>query len=316
MKTGHVQAQGVVDTMTQPVVVLDQHYCVTTANNAFIKAFQVERENVLSQNFFGLGDGQWNIPDLRQLLSFVIPRSAAVIGFEVTHTFPTLGQRTFLVDARRLVHPDDNSPNLMVIFEDVTERRRHDAEMDFIIAEMRHRMKNQSAVALTVVKNIRADDPAAARLKESVLERLGMTFLSQEIAARGVMTEYETLLRESVGPTVASRLECSGPPVELQSAKVVPASMILHELATNAMKHGSVSVPDGKVRVTWELEAGKRGRNFLLCHWREEAGPRVSRPERKGYGTDLIEGLAAHIGGSAELTYPPDGFKATIKIPL
>ncbi|MBX5147621.1 sensor histidine kinase [Rhizobium lentis] len=316
MKIGHVQAQGIVDTMTQPVVVLDQHFCITTANNAFIKAFEVDRDDILSQNFFGLGNGQWDVPELRRLISSVIPRSAAVIGFEVKHDFPTIGHRTFLVDARRLVHPDDNSPNILVIFDDVTERQRHDAEMDFIVAEMRHRLRNLAAVVQSVVKNSRTDDPAVASFKEALLERLGVTFRAQEVAALGGMADFEALLTGAVGSTVLERLECSGPSVEILSSKVLPVSMILHELSTNALKHGAASIPAGKIWVTWELEASPPDRTTLVCQWREEAGPRISEPVSKGYGTELIEGLAVHMGGSVELTYPSSGFTATIKIPM
>ncbi|WP_311043980.1 PAS domain-containing protein [Rhizobium lentis] len=316
MKTGHVQAQGIVDTMTQPVVVLDQNLCVTTANNAFIKTFEVERDDILSQNFFRLGNGQWDIPELRQLIASVIPRAAAVIGFEVKHEFPTIGQRTFLVDARRLVHPDNNSPNILVIFDDVTERRRHDAEMDFIVAEMRHRLRNLSAVVQSVVNNTRTDDPAVASFKEALLGRLDITFRAQEVAAIGGLTEFEALLRGAVGATVWERLECSGPSVEFGSSKVLPVSMILHELGTNALKHGAASVPGGKIRVTWEMEAGPRDRTWLVCQWREEAGPPIHESVRQGYGTELIKGLAAHMGGSVELNYPPSGFTATIKFPM
>ncbi len=315
MKIGHVQAQGIVDTMTQPVVVLDQYFCVTTANNAFIKAFEVDRDDILSQNFFQLGNGQWDIPELRQLVSAVIPRTAAVIGFEVSHDFPTIGKRTFLLDARRLVHPDNNSPNILIILEDVTERRRHDAETDFIFAEMRHRIKNISAVVLSVVKNTRTNDPGVARYKEALLGRLAATFHAQEIAAADRSVEFGVLVRDTVGSIIAKCLECSGPSADVKKSKVLSISMILHELATNAMKYGAASVPEGKVRVSWELEAGPRDRTFLVCHWREEGGPPVSQPDSKGYGTELIEGLATHLGGSAELTYSPGGFNATIKIP-
>ncbi|WP_311043993.1 sensor histidine kinase [Rhizobium bangladeshense] len=316
MKIGHVQAQGVVDTMTQPVVVLDQHFCVTTANNAFIKTFEVDREDILAENFFRLGNGQWDIAELRQLIESVIPRATAVIGFEVRHHFPTIGQRTFLVDARRLVHPNDNSPNLLVIFDDVTERQRHDAQMDFIVAEMRHRLKNLSAVVRSVVNNTRADDPVVASFKEALLGRLDVTFHAQELAARGKAADFETLVRDAVGMTVSERLECSGPSAELSSSHVVPVSMIFHELGTNAAKYGAGSVPGGRISVTWESDTGPRERTLLVCQWREEAGPRISQPERKGYGTELIEGLAAHMGGSVELIYPPSGFIAIIKIPM
>lgn len=316
MKTGHVQAQGVVDTMTQPVVVLDNNFCVTTANNAFIKKFNVARDDILLQDFFALGNGQWDIPELRQLISSVIPRAAAVIGFEVKHDFPGIGQRTFLVDARRIVHPDDNSPNLLIIFDDVTDRQRHETEMDFIVSEMRHRMKNMSAVVQSIVRNARADDPAVGNFKEALIGRLDVAFDAQDMAARAETVDFESLLRRSVGASVSERLECVGPSVDVPCSKVPAVSMIFHELATNAMKHGAVSSPDGEIHVTWETDAGPRGRPLLVCLWREEGGPRVSRPEHKGYGTELIEGLGAHFEGNVELNYPPSGLIAEIKIPM
>lgn len=316
MKTGHVQAQGVVDTMTQPVVVLDQNLCVTTANNAFIKTFKVERDDILSQNFFSLGSGQWDIPELRQLIAAVIPRAAAVIGFEVEHDFPTIGKRTFLVDARRLVHPDDNSPNLLVIFEDVTERRRHDAEIDFIVAEMRHRMKNMSAVVRSVVTHTSSEDATVSDFKDILLGRLDITFKAQDIAASGQATDFESLLMQSVGSPVSERLECNGPATDIGSSKVLATSMIFHELATNALKHGAISSPDGKVRVAWTVENGPRNRPILICEWREENGPRIVPPQNNGYGLELIEGLAAHVGGGLELTYPASGLRAVVKIPV
>ena len=88
LRTGHVQAQGVVDTMTQPIVVLDHNLCISTANNAFLKTFEVEREDILGESFFDLGNGQWDIPELRQLIAAIIPKAAAVIGYEVVHDFP------------------------------------------------------------------------------------------------------------------------------------------------------------------------------------------------------------------------------------
>jgi len=316
MKTGHVQAQGIVDTMTQPVVVIDQNFCVTTANNAFISAFKVNRDDIIAQNFFDLGNGQWDIPELRQLVSAVIPRAAAVIGFEVKHDFPTIGRRTFLIDARRLVHPDDNSPNILIIFDDVTERQRHDAETDFIVAEMRHRVKNMAAVVRAAVMNMRADEPGVLKFKEALVGRLDATFKAQDIAARAEPIDFEFLVKQAVGTTVSERLECSGPVAEMPSAKVLPVSMILHELATNAIKHGAISAPAGRIRVSWHMETGPNGRQLIAWQWREEGGPSVSAPNRKGYGSELIEGLGAHIAASVDLAYKSEGLVAVIKVPV
>ncbi|WP_345774765.1 PAS domain-containing protein [Rhizobium sp. BC49] len=95
LKSGQVQAQGIVDTMTQPIVVLDHNLCVVSANNAFVRTFEIERDDILGQSFFDLGNGQWEIAELRQPIASVIPKAAAVIGFEVTHDFPAIGQRRF-----------------------------------------------------------------------------------------------------------------------------------------------------------------------------------------------------------------------------
>jgi len=102
----------------------------------------------------------------------------------VKHDFPGIGQRAFLVDARRLVHPDDNSTNILVLFDDVTERQRHDAEMDFLLSETRHRMKNLSAVVRALALQTEVEGKTAAECRLTFLGRLEVTLRAQEIAAR------------------------------------------------------------------------------------------------------------------------------------
>ena len=316
LKSGHVQSQGVVDTMTQPIVVLDQNLSVSTANNAFLRTFNVKRDDVLGSEFFGLGDGQWDIPELRLLISKVIPKAAAVIGFEVKHDFPEIGQRTFLVDARRLSHPDDNSSNILVIFDDVTERQHHDAEMEFIVSETRHRMKNLAAVVRAIVLQTGVDDRSVVEYRDTLLGRLDTTFRAQEIAATNDNADFETLLRQAVSEPGVGRLHLDGPDVQLPSSKVLAISMIFHELMTNALKYGAFSNTDGVIHVSWTLGTNDRGRTIIDCNWREENGPTINLPERKGYGTDLIRGTSAQAGGSVELNYDQNGLIAVIKIPV
>ncbi|QKK20443.1 PAS domain-containing protein [Rhizobium indicum] len=316
LKSGHVQAQGIVDTMTQPIVVLDHNLCLTSANNAFVRTFEVERDDILGQNFFGLGNGQWDIAELRHLIATVIPKAAAVIGFEVTHDFAAIGKRTFLVDARRLIHPDNNSTNILILFDDVTERRRQDAERDFVIAETWHRLKNLFAVMRSIAMHTQTEDRTAAEYRDIFLGRFEVTLRAQEIASTDQTIDFEVLLRQSVGEPGVDHLHCDGPAVTLASSKVLAVGMIFHELGTNAVKYGALSVPDGQIYVAWALESGPRGRTFLVCKWQEKNGLPVAPPQRRGYGTELIEGTSAHLGGKVELKYDPDGLSATIKIPL
>lgn len=316
LKSGHVQAQGVVDTMTQPIVVLDLNFSVTTANNAFIKTFKIDRDDILGENFFTLGNGQWDIADLRHLIAAVIPKAAAVIGFQVKHDFPGLGERTFLIDARRLIHPDDNSSNILVLFDDVTERLHHNEEMEFIISETRHRMKNLFAVVRAVAMQTATEDRSALQYRQALLGRLETTFRAQEIAATNDEADFETLLKQTVSEPGLDRVYYEGPAVAIASAKILPISMIFHELMTNAVKYGALSQSEGRIRVSWALEAGAKGRTYLNCEWREENGPPVVEPQRKGYGTDLIRGTSTQLGGTTALKFDPPGLTAILKIPV
>src|SRR5690606_6442799 len=121
LRSSHVQAQGVLDTLSQPLLVLDRGFSVLTANPTFYRAFHTDREATIGKSIFDLGDGQWNNAGLRALLQDVVPKSVPVAGYRIEHNFPEVGQRTMLVTARQLVHPDDNSTQMLVVFEDITE---------------------------------------------------------------------------------------------------------------------------------------------------------------------------------------------------
>ncbi|MEW9612806.1 HWE histidine kinase domain-containing protein [Shinella sp. S4-D37] len=317
LRAGHVQAQGIVDTLTQPLVVLDQGFCVTNVNNAFIDAFKVERDDILGHSLFSLGNGQWDIVDLRKLIAEIIPKTAAVVGYEVTHDFPIIGERTFLVDARRLVHPDNNSTSILVVFQDVTDSNRERAESDIILAETRHRIKNLFSVIRALAMQTQTEGSTAREYRDAFLGRIDVAARAQEIAPGDTSAEFGALLDAAITATGGNRILIEeGPPATLSSMKVVPVSMIFHELTTNALKYGALSVPDGRVRLSWRIEEADGGQPMLISEWREENGPTVRPPTRRGYGTELITATAKHLGGSAEQRFDPHGLIATVKLPI
>ncbi|ANH08602.1 sensor histidine kinase [Shinella sp. HZN7] len=317
LRAGHVQAQGIVDTLTQPLVVLDQGFCVTSVNNAFIDAFKVERDDILGQSLFSLGNGQWDIADLRKLIAEVIPKTAAVVGYEVTHDFPTIGERTFLIDARRLVHPDNNSTSILVVFEDVTESNRERTESDIILAETRHRMKNLFSVIRALAMQTQTEGYTAQEYRETFLGRIDVALRAQEIAPGETSADFAALLDVAVTATDGKRVNIeAGPSTTLPSSKVLPVSMMFHELTTNALKYGALSVPDGRVWLSWRIEEGDDDQTMLVCEWREEDGPTVRPPVHRGYGTELITATAKHLGGSAEQRFDARGLIAIVKLPL
>ena len=116
----------VVDVLREPVMILDNHFRVLAANEAFYSLFQVEKNDTEGKVIYSLGNGQWDIPKLRELLEDILPNDTFFKGFEVEHNFPTIGHRTIMLNARHIYSRDKTTselfpPIIMIAMEDVTE---------------------------------------------------------------------------------------------------------------------------------------------------------------------------------------------------
>ncbi|HYK02643.1 MAG TPA: response regulator [Thermoanaerobaculia bacterium] len=121
-------AQDVVDTVREPLLILDGSLRVHSANRAFYQTFGVVAEDTEGQLVYELGNGQWDIPALRTLLEDIVPMSSVFNDFELEHDFPNLGRRVMLLNARKL-RQRNHAELLVLAMEDVTERRRAEAEV-------------------------------------------------------------------------------------------------------------------------------------------------------------------------------------------
>src|SRR5207237_3408407 len=121
-------AQDIVDTLRQPLLMLDTHLRVQSANRAFYETFHVSALETEDQLIYQLGNGQWDIVALRTLLEDVIPTSSVFNDFELEHTFPIIGRRVMLLNGRKL-RAGRHCEIIVLAIEDVTERRQ--AEADF-----------------------------------------------------------------------------------------------------------------------------------------------------------------------------------------
>jgi len=121
-------AQDVVDTVREPLLILDSSLRVHSANGAFYQTFHVSAEETENQLIYELGNGQWDIPDLRTLLEDIVPTSSVFSDFELEHDFPVIGRRVMLLNARKL-REGSHAELLVLAMEDVTERRRAEAEV-------------------------------------------------------------------------------------------------------------------------------------------------------------------------------------------
>ena len=317
LRTNHVQAQGIIDTLQGALLVLDQAGCVINGNRAFFEKFGFERDAVIGRSLYALGKHQWNVPELRRLLDEVIPKSAAIIGFEVAADFPPIGQRTMLVSARRLAHPDNNSTSILVLFEDVTERRHDESEKDILLAETRHRMKNLLAVVQALANQTEVEGRTGTEYRDAFLGRFAAVLRAEDMAlAKGAETDLRALIEQALEPLGPHRSHIDGPPVFLTQEQTLPLSLILHELATNALKYGAHSAAQGVVNVTWRV-ASAEGRTVVHIDWREEGGPPVTPPKGSGFGTRLIQFSATQsLEGSVQLNFEPGGLQVHVTVPL
>ena len=124
-------AQDIVDTVREPLLMLDTTLRVRSANRAFYQTFQVTSEETENRLIYELGNGQWDIPDLRTLLEDVVPKSSVFNDFELEHTFPVIGRRVMLLNARKL-RAGSHAELLVLAMEDVTERRRSEDDLKAI----------------------------------------------------------------------------------------------------------------------------------------------------------------------------------------
>jgi two-component system CheB/CheR fusion protein len=122
VKVGSIYTESIIDTMREPMLVLDEHLKVVSANKGFYRAFKVNMEDTQGQLVYAIGNHQWDIPQLRELLKTIIEKNSVFDGYKVEHDFPGIGQRVMLLNARRVVGGTDLKPRILLAMEDVTGR--------------------------------------------------------------------------------------------------------------------------------------------------------------------------------------------------
>jgi two-component system, chemotaxis family, CheB/CheR fusion protein len=138
-------AQAIVETVREPLIVLDRNLRVFTANQSFYQTFQATIAETEQRLIFDLGNGQWNIPKLRQLLLEILPTDSQLQDFEVEHDFEQIGHKTMLLNARTMTQ-SEGGDNILLAIEDITERKRLESELkDTVIQEQSARSAAETA---------------------------------------------------------------------------------------------------------------------------------------------------------------------------
>lgn len=204
---------------------------------------------------------------------------------------------------------------------DITERKLWEERQHLLINELNHRVKNTLATVQSIaVQSFREVGAASGPSFTAFQDRLFALARAHDLLTRDNWDGAE--LREVIGEVIEpycreshGRCEIDGPHLRLPPGMALALSMAVHELATNAAKYGALSVPSGQVSISWTVTPDEP-RCLHLC-WREQGGPAVAPPTRKGFGTRLIErSLALELAGEVDLAYDPTGVVCTIRTPL
>ena len=129
-------AENIVNTVREPLLVLDGNLKILSANQAFYRTFQTSKPETENCSIFSLGNGQWDIPRLRELLEEIIPRDSAFEDFEVEHNFPGIGYKVMLLNARRIPAAGEHASMILLAIEDMTETQKKEQEHQETIARL------------------------------------------------------------------------------------------------------------------------------------------------------------------------------------
>ncbi len=125
----YAYAEAIVETVREPLIILDSDLHVKTANKAFFDDFKVNKKETYNKSIFKIGNGQWNIPKLKKLLKNILPKDSVFNDFEVTHTFNKIGTRTMVLNARRIVLEGHKTELILLAIEDITERKEFENKL-------------------------------------------------------------------------------------------------------------------------------------------------------------------------------------------
>jgi PAS domain S-box-containing protein len=205
-------------------------------------------------------------------------------------------------------------PGFLKVMRDRTARREGDERQVLLLRELSHRVKNSLAVVRAVARQSGERATDLAGFLDDFEGRLGALAAAHDLLSESgwLGASLAALVRETLDPHDDGRIGVRVEDLALRPVVAQDLVLVLHELATNALKHGALSAPCGSVTLEGRVEGDR-----LVLAWRETGGPPVWPPGERGFGTTLLEQAVEHRhGGKVELDWRPEGLACTIRLPL
>jgi chemotaxis protein methyltransferase CheR len=307
-------AEAIVETLQEPMIVLDGELRVSFASRSFYKIFEVKKSETEGKLFYKLGNNQWDIPALRSLLEQIIPENTSIEGYEVSHDFEKLGKKVMLINGREIKF-DKQQRNILLSITDVTDQRNMQKEReklmiqkDTLLKEMRHRIANSLQLIASII-TLKADSVKSAESKAH-LEDAHDRIISIATVQRNLdpssegslvpVADYLTILCQSltksmIGGRKPITIVVSGSDGTVVPDVAVSLGLITTELVMNSLKH---AFPTGKGQITvtyeskdenWKLSVGDDGVGLMATL------AKSNNINREGLGTNIVESLATQL---------------------
>jgi chemotaxis protein methyltransferase CheR len=307
-------ANAIVDTVRDPLLVLDNDLRIVAASRAFYQTFHLVDKDVRDRLIYEIDDGQWNIPELRTILETIAKDHATVEGYEVNRDFPRVGRCIMLLNARKVYYEAGTHSTTLLAFEDITDRRAVEEkvqellrEKDMLLQEMQHRVANSlqiiASILLIKARTVQSEE-TRLQLEDAHQRVLSVAAVQQHLdaAGRGGVIEVgnylsrlcETLAQSMIGDSRPISLKVDTDPGTVASHQAVSIGLIVTELVMNALKHAfpkekkdAAILVSYKVSDTdWKLTVSDNGIGKQDLSASESKG---------GLGTSLVKSLAKQL---------------------
>jgi PAS domain S-box-containing protein len=224
------------------------------------------------------------------------------------------GTTTWLENHRAVTF--DGVRHVIGITQDITRRKENEQRIMELMREVAHRVKNQYAVILAMIRETGKLTRSPAEFQAEINSRIAALARSHDLLVNGQWTgaRIDEVVNAQLEPFCESgRCLISGPPAVLKPMAVQYLGMAIHELATNSAKHGALSVKGGRIEINWSIDKTGDGERRLNFNWNEAGGPPVASNDERGFGRQVLENLAPMaLGGSGKLSFSRNGVAWTL----
>src|SRR5476649_338009 len=314
-------SHAIIDTVRDPLLVLDEDQRITVASRSFYQTFQLAGTEARGQLIYDIDGGQWNIPELRAVLEKIAKDNKTIENYEVDREYPRIGRRIMCLNARKVFYEAGTHSTILVAFEDITDRHAIQAQLkellqekDMLLEEMQHRVANSlqiiASILLIKARTVQSEE-TRLQLQDAHQRVLSVAAVQKHLQVSGgnakiVVGDYltklcETLAQSMIGDSRPISLKVEADAGTAVSHQAVSIGLIVTELVMNGLKHAfPVDKKDAAILVSykvaepdWKLTISDNG---------------IGRPDanaaeglKGGLGTSLVQSLSKQLDATVEI---------------